>query len=579
MAGFAQDGGIVTTDFSGSKEGALDLVVQPEGQVVLSGYCTVGGKYAFAVARYNADGTIDTSFGNTGTQSTAFDGAQAIAHGLAQQGDGKIVLAGERQLGDSATFTVVRYNADGSLDTGFSEDGKLTTAFSTGSSAGYAVAVQSDGKILVAGKVWNGKDYDFALVRYDTDGSLDTSFSGDGKLSTHLGGNEEAVSIYLQSDGKILLAGHSNDGHDYDIALVRYDTDGSLDTGFGVDGKLLTDIGTKGGFGSTQLTSEDFVADIKVSATGKIYVGGISSIGSAYDFSLTRFSADGILEGSVTTDFGTANAFASKLAIQTDGNIILSGYYGSAGKHDFALARYSAIDSSLDTSFDGDGRVTTDIKGKSDMATGIALLEGGGLLVAGQTGAESINFALARYNADGSLAATTTTTGTAKANTLKGNGTADIMYGLGGNDNVSGGSGNDTLYGGDGKDTISGGEGADDLIGGGSADKLTGGGGADRFILDVLETKTVDAITDFTEADTLVFAQSAFMKLENATSENLAINKKAAELDLDDYLIYDSKTGKLYYDEDGSGSIAAIQIAGIKGAGAKTLSFDDLAFL
>lgn len=149
-----------------------------------------------------------------------------------------------------------------------------------------------------------------------------------------------------------------------------------------------------------------------------------------------------------------------------------------------------------------------------------------------------------------------------------------------GNDFLEGGAGNDTLYGRSGKDTLNGGDGDDILDGGKGADQLTGGAGNDVFVFaSAPAVKVFDTITDFSDGDALGLSLSVYTQLSSAHSaENLAIDKKKAALDSDDYLIYDSKAGKLYYDEDGNGPTAAIQIAGIKGSGAKTLSIDDFVF-
>ena len=170
--------------------------------------------------------------------------------------------------GSNYDFALVRYNSDGSLDTTFSGDGKLTTAIGSGNDYGYSVTVQADGKILVAGASHNGSNDDFALVRYNTDGSLDTTFAGDGKLTTAIGSSDDyGRSVTLQADGKILVAGYSANGSNDDFALVRYNTDGTLDTTFSGDGKLTTAIGA----------SHDEGYSVTVQADGKILVAGYSS--------------------------------------------------------------------------------------------------------------------------------------------------------------------------------------------------------------------------------------------------------------------------------------------------------------
>src|SRR5262249_13706627 len=146
------------------------------------------------------------------------------------QADGRIVVAGYAWNGANDDFALARYNADGSLDTSFDGDGKVTTAVGTGDDQGYSVAIQADGRILVAGYTWNGAHYDFALARYNSDGSLDTSFDGDGRLTTAIGTDDgQAYSVAIQADGRIVVAGSSANA---DFALARYNADGSLDASF-----------------------------------------------------------------------------------------------------------------------------------------------------------------------------------------------------------------------------------------------------------------------------------------------------------------------------------------------------------
>ena len=188
---------------------------------------------SFGLARYNTDGSLDTTFGGDGRVINSFsyrDDARAVA----VQGDGKIVVVGRAQLG-KYDFLVVRYNADGSLDTTFDGDGWVTTDFAGSHDRAYAVTLQTDGKIVVAGSALLGPTInDFALARYNSDGSLDTSFDGDGRATTSFhpaGSNDFAYDVAVQTDGKIVAAGYTwSDGGAF--ALARYNSDGSLDTSF-----------------------------------------------------------------------------------------------------------------------------------------------------------------------------------------------------------------------------------------------------------------------------------------------------------------------------------------------------------
>ena len=172
------------------------------------------GDADFAVARYRGiDGSLDKpGFGPDGYRETDLGSAGDAANAVAIQPDGKIVLAGVTSS-MSSDFALARYNDDGSLDTTFSGDGKLTTDFAGNDDTGTGVAVQPDGRIVVAGYSFSGTtNHDFAVARYNPDGSLDTSFSGDGKQTADLGSNDIATGIALQPDGKIVLAGYSEPG-------------------------------------------------------------------------------------------------------------------------------------------------------------------------------------------------------------------------------------------------------------------------------------------------------------------------------------------------------------------------------
>lgn len=152
--------------------------------------------------------------------------------------------------GDYYDFALARYNSDGSLSTTFNHTGKLTTAIGALSDEADSVIQQADGKLVAAGNSHNGINKDFALVRYNSDGSLDTGFNGTGKLTTAIGGADDyASSVIQQADGKLVVAGSSHNGSNYDFALVRYNSDGSLDTGFNGTGKLTTAIGTSNDYG------------------------------------------------------------------------------------------------------------------------------------------------------------------------------------------------------------------------------------------------------------------------------------------------------------------------------------------
>ncbi|MFN9912689.1 MAG: delta-60 repeat domain-containing protein, partial [Pirellulaceae bacterium] len=239
-------GGMVTTAIGTGTDWAQSLTIQPDGKIVVGGYSLIGGNWDFALVRYNANGTLDTSFGTGGMVMTAFGTSADQGYSVTIQPDGKIVVGGYASIGSNNDFALVRYNADGTLDTSFGIGGMVTTAIVTGTDQGRSVTIQPDGKLVVAGWASNGSNNDFALVRYNANGTLDTSFGTGGKVTTPVGtSTDTGLSVTIQPDGKIVVAGYVTFGFsNIDFALVRYNADGSRDTTFGTGGKVTTAVGT-----------------------------------------------------------------------------------------------------------------------------------------------------------------------------------------------------------------------------------------------------------------------------------------------------------------------------------------------
>lgn len=394
-------GGKVTTDFANRDDQGRSVAVQSDGRIVVAGSSFDGNSVAFALVRYNADGSLDTSFNGTGKVTT---GIQVFDYGLsvALQSDGKIVVAGSSYNsplgGGSTTIAVVRYNANGSLDTTFGGTGKVTTDFPGNSEYANSIAVQVDGKIVVAGASNSGNTA-IALVRYNTDGSLDTSFGGTGKITTVIAGIDDAAeSVALQSDGKIVVAGFSsNSPGSYQFALARYNVDGSLDNSFGGTGKVTTMIAS----------GRDVAHSLAVQTDGKIVVAGVSN---DRDFAVARYNLDGSLDasfggsGKVTTASELGQGSAHSVAVQADGKIVLGGYSSSynQGNIHIAILRYNA-NGSLDTNFGGTGQVTTLVGQFAARGEGIVVQNDGRITVAGYAADQNngyLDFAVARFLGD-----------------------------------------------------------------------------------------------------------------------------------------------------------------------------------
>ena len=406
-------GGEVITPIGSSGATARSVAVQPDGRIVAAGYTSnsYGSDYDFAVVRYNSDGSLDSTFGSGGKVTTAVGSSHDYGYDVALQSDGKIVVAGYSYNGSNYDFAVVRYNSDGSLDTTFGSGGKVRTAMGSSTDRGYSVALQSDGKIVVAGNSSIGTSNDgFAVARYNSDGSLDTTFGSGGKVMTDVGPyGESGYSVALQSNGGIVVAGYAyNSNHDADFAVVRYSGNGSLDTTFGSGGKVTTAIG---------LSSDDYGYSVAVQPDGKIVVGGYTSNGSDYDMAVIRYNSAGSLDttfgsgGKVTTAIGSSDDYGYRVVLQSNGKIVVAGSTctSSYGNDSIAVVRYNSA-GSLDTTFGSGGMVTTAVGLSSDYGYGVALQSDGRVVVAGYTksrpSAADADFAVVRYNSDGSLDST-----------------------------------------------------------------------------------------------------------------------------------------------------------------------------
>lgn len=331
---FGTDGRL-TTHFTNRFEFASGVAVQANGKVVAVG--GVGDR--FALARYRSGGVLDPVFGGDGMVLTRFSGVAAGARAVAIQTDGKIVALGSTEsltcCPHVGKFALARYNRDGTLDTSFSGNGKVTTALTPSYDFATDLAIQTDGKIVAVGS-GAGR---FEIARYNSDGTLDATFNGDGIAFTNFTmGDDSASAVAIQTDGKIVVAGDAGFCCEYtsSFALVRYDADGTRDTAFNGDGKAVTNF----------TADDDGASDVAIQADGRIVAAGSAGFnGAQASFALVRYKADGTLDptfsgnGKVTTSFTGGFDFGRGIGIQADGNIVVAGSAGD-GTVGFALARY-----------------------------------------------------------------------------------------------------------------------------------------------------------------------------------------------------------------------------------------------
>ena len=344
--------GQVSTDFNNDDDFGADVAVQPDGKILMTGQTfLLHSGYLLGLARYNSDGTLDNTFDTDGKVTTAFGFGEDYGGDIALQPDGKIIVAGSSEQGGHWDIALARYNSDGSLDATFDADGKVLTDFGGRRDFGVAVALQPDGKIVVAGRSESGNNVDFALARYNNDGTLDKTFAGSGLVLIDFAKGDFGYAVALQPDGKILLAGAIliNDGGDF--ALVRYNSDGSLDTSFDSDGIVTTDLSTEDAAHEVLLQPDGkmILAGARLGMNDPAPMDGIIKGGggdSGHDFALARYNSDGSLDvtfdsdGIIQTDFSNGDDSGQAAALQPDGKIILAGYSHNGIDYDFALARY-----------------------------------------------------------------------------------------------------------------------------------------------------------------------------------------------------------------------------------------------
>jgi len=391
---FGTDGKVTTPGLGGAET----VAIQPDSKIVAAG--------PSSLARYNSDGTLDSSFAQTGSLRTGISaGFLGDACDVALPPDGSIVVVGVKDNG-SATgedFAVQRYTASGTADPNFGTGGTVTTDFNGSTDRAYAVAVQPDGKIVVAGHATNAArtGIDIALARYTSDGSLDPSFGTAGRVTTAIPGAASfGFAATLDHQGRIVLAARVSAGGGDEIGVARYGADGALDQSFDDDGIAVTAFGLGAIPHGVAVDDQDRI--VVVGQSQSTLPAGRS------DIALTRFGAAGRVDttfdgdGLVTTDFpdpatGTSHdEFGRDLALQSDGGIVVVGVAQLDRGADFALARHHS-DGSLDPSFGDAGRLTVDFHAGFDSGRDVAIQPDGGIVAVGSaTNVSTQEFALIR---------------------------------------------------------------------------------------------------------------------------------------------------------------------------------------
>jgi uncharacterized delta-60 repeat protein len=548
--------------------GITNTIQQSDGKFVAAGTDATGK--LFFLARYNPDGSLDNSFGTSGQTTTSFQAVPESANinQIIQQKDGKIIAVGTNSLFEGfksavSGLAIARYNVDGSLDTSFGTNGKIVQYFGTSSFVrgdARTVNIQSDGKIVVFGTDLKSSPPTERVIinRYNVDGSLDTSFNSVFPSPGFDFGAFTTFKSTSQADGKIILLGNSGS----DFAVLRYNSNGTLDNTFGTNGRVITDIDASGDRSESIIVQNDgkiLVAGIasKLNPNFGQQIGG---------FAIVRYNPDGTLDSTFGTngrvitaiDQGRDRNNVGSIKLQTDGSIVLVGSINNTfgnNDNDFVLARYLSDGSptGLTPIMGTSGNDTLNGTKGDDTINGLA----GNDTLNGNDGNDALN------GGDGN----DTLNGWNGNDLLNGDNGNDIINGGNGDDKLYGGEGNDKLYGGSGNDILTGGNGNDTLVGGAGNDILTGGAGNDKFSFSggslprnqrVSTYLGTDTIADFTNGDNIVLSKDIFRTLKyegtlrNAdfavvANDVLASNQSAE-------IVYSRSSGSLFYNPNGKGT-------------------------
>ncbi|KGO90874.1 T9SS type A sorting domain-containing protein [Flavobacterium subsaxonicum] len=403
-AAFGIDGKTVT-GFGSNENRAYAIAFQPDGKFLVGGTSlNSNGEDDFALARYNVNGSLDVSFGVHGKVLTGFmevNNDSSIIRSIHVLADGKIIVLGTTGMnGISSTVVIARYLANGHIDGTFGTNGKIITALASFINDGNSLIVQADGKIIVTAVKLDFNSPDaIGIERYTADGMPDSAFGTNGQVVLSFGtGNSWPSCIALKPDGKFVIAGKYPTVNSK-IAVAQYTADGTLDTGFDTDGKVITSVGAGTSGAAKQLS---------IGADGKIKIAGIVGV----NFALLQYNANGSLDtsfsgdGSVLTPLTANEQFyqTNSVAIQPDGKYLLViNPVSLSPSSDFLIRRYNA-DGTMDTSFGTGGTVLTTFGTGLNEAKAAAVLPNGKIVVAGQAQSldlSHVDFAVAQYDSNG----------------------------------------------------------------------------------------------------------------------------------------------------------------------------------
>jgi uncharacterized delta-60 repeat protein len=375
------------------------MAIQDDGKIIAVGSSDNGAISVFAIARYTTNGLLDTTFGTGGKVITEVGPSSSYAKAVSIQSDGKIVVAGYTDninLSNFAGLALVRYNITGELDHSFGINGIVLS--SVGNNAN-SLAIQSDGKIIITGSSSDNVQSNFITVRFNSNGSIDPSFGNNGIVVASFDGSSHADAIAIQKDGKIIVGGLTGNSPNFNFTLVRYNCNGDLDTLFGMNGKVIITVGN---FYNSGCNS------IKIKSDGKIIASGWAFDGAVQNYIIAQFDANGLLDVNFGTG-GIINAYvgdaavANDIEIQKNGKIVVAANIISSTNNDFIVARYDST-GILDSTFGINGNAITHV-GIDAKINALSIQLDGKIVVAGSALFIAYNdtkytFVLARYQGE-----------------------------------------------------------------------------------------------------------------------------------------------------------------------------------
>jgi len=386
--------GKVNVGIMGYSDVAKSIALQKDGKIVVVGYGqeSPAKQKGLSMARYMPDGELDYDFGHLGIVVSKLSDIEGEAHSVAIQQDDKIVVTGYRisSATNNEEITVVRFNPNGSIDKTFGNNGIVITEVSSEKDIGESIAIQPDGKILVVGTTSHSPTFDIVLIRYNEDGTMDYGFGRGGIVITDINAALNlGKSLALQPDGKIVVSGYTHVGRKFFMTLVRYDPNGILDPSFGENGIVITDINGRRG-----------KMDLALQTDGKIILIGPSEINGSHHFTVLRFNSNGTPDinfgkNGVTKTIIGNHSEAESVALNSKGNIIVAGTT-ELGNESFVVAMYNQ-NGMLVPDFGLDGMVKINFaKNSIDRAHSVVIDTDGNIIVAGETKNSYTTFGLVR---------------------------------------------------------------------------------------------------------------------------------------------------------------------------------------